>query len=269
LPLWDPTKSFERIDYKNGQTPSRGSGYIGTDPDRPEAIVAANGGSDLIYLPRQDARDVATSLIENLMKQDYVSGLFVNDRLGKLAGTLPMSAIHLLGMALTPQPDIVVNFRSFSTSCADRQMCTAEIADTPLDTGQGMHGSFSRAETRNFMAAIGPDFRSRFADPAPVSNADIAPTLARIAGFELPSKGKLIGRVITEALNGGAPVRVEKRVIESEPDESGLRTLLQEQSVEGTRYFDAAGFPGRTVGLESPRRSGPGSRRARQVRDGR
>ena len=61
-------------------------------------------------------------------------------------------------------------------------MCTVEIADTSLKTGQGMHGSFSRAETRNFMAAIGPDFKTRFADTAPISNADIAPTLAHHRG---------------------------------------------------------------------------------------
>lgn len=34
-----------------------------------------------------------------------------------------------------------------------------------------MHGSFSRAETMNFMAAIGPDFKNGFVDVAPVSTA--------------------------------------------------------------------------------------------------
>jgi len=56
-----------------------------------------------------------------------------------------MSAIGLMGSAKTPQPSIYVNFRSFNTGCADHLMCTVEIADTSLKTGQGMHGSFSRA----------------------------------------------------------------------------------------------------------------------------
>ena len=77
--------------------------------------------------------------------------------------------------------------------------------DTPLATGQGNHGSFSRAETRNFMAAIGPDFKAGYADPAPISNADIAPTLAHVMGLDLRAKGTLTGRVISEALTGGAP----------------------------------------------------------------
>jgi hypothetical protein len=35
----------------------------------------------------------------------------------------------------------------------------------------------------------------------------------------------------------------------SEPTAQGLRTVLETQRVGDTRYFDAAGFPGRTVGL--------------------
>jgi len=101
------------------------------------------------------------------------------------------------------------------------------------------------------MAAIGPDFKAGFADPAPISNADIAPTLAHLTGVSLPAKGGLRGRVISEALKGGAPVKVERRVIESAAGPEGLKTVLDEQSVGAARYFDAAGFPGRTVGLSA------------------
>jgi hypothetical protein len=38
-------------------------------------------------------------------------------------------------------------------------------------------------------------------------------------------------------------------VITSEPAANGLATVLDMQQVGSTRYFDAAGFPGRTVGL--------------------
>ena len=96
-----------------------------------------------------------------LLAQDYVSGLFVDDDLGHFPGTLPLSAINLKGSARTPRPSIVVNFRSFSTGCDEPVLCTVEVADTGLQQGQGMHGSFSRADTMNFMAAIGPDFKAR------------------------------------------------------------------------------------------------------------
>ena len=100
------------------------------------------------------------------------------------------------------------------------------VTDTPLATGQGNHGSFSRAETRNFMAAIGPDFKAGYADPAPISNADIAPTLAHVMGLELPAKGALKGRVISEALAGGAEVAVRRQTVRSAPGPDGVQTIL-------------------------------------------
>ena len=128
-------------------------------------------------------------------------------------------------------------------------MCAAEIADTNLQTGQGNHGSFSRADTRNFMAAIGPDFKTKFVDMAPVGNADVAPTLAHILGVNLSGPGKLKGRVIAEALKGGKLPKVVRSTIVSEPAANGVRTVLNMQEVGATRYFDAGGIPGRTVGL--------------------
>ena len=112
-----------------------------------------------------------------------------------------------------------------------------------------MHGSFSRADTRNFMAAIGPDFKKAFVDPAPVSNADIAPTLAQVIGVRLTGPGDLAGRVASEALVGGKAVAFKKKMVESEPGPGGVRTILDYQEADGRNYFDAAGIRGRIVGL--------------------
>jgi hypothetical protein len=115
-----------------------------------------------------------------------------------------------------------------------------------------MHGSFSRADTWNFMAARGPDFRSHFVDALPASNADIGRTVARLLQLEINPRGKLQGRVLTEALNGSQPPAPQStaRVLESRAAKNGLKTVLRTQSVGDQHYFDAAGFPGRTVGLE-------------------
>jgi hypothetical protein len=230
---------------------------LGNDPLHPEVIVAANGGTDLIYLPAMNAKDIAPAkemagdIVKFLLAQDYVSGVFVNDKLGKIPGALSMSDVGLMGGARTPQPAIFVNFRSFSTGCENELQCTVAIMDTPLATGQGNHGSFSRAETRNFMAAIGPGFKAGYADPAPISNADIAPTLAHLMGLDLPSKGALKGRVISEALAGGADVTVRRQIVKSAPGPDGVQTILNLQTVGAARYFDAAGFEGKTVGLKA------------------
>jgi hypothetical protein len=149
----------------------------------------------------------------------------------------------------------VVNFRSFATGCEEPLLCTAIVADARYQQGQGMHGSFSRAETMNFMAAIGPDFKMGFMDPAPVSNADVGRTIAQILRFTVASKGRLMGRVMSEAMPGGKPPKIITRVRQSMPHASGQRTVLAYQRVGKTRYFDSAGFPGRTVGLPSSRRT--------------
>jgi hypothetical protein len=69
--------------------------------------------------------------------------------------------------------------------------------------------------------------------------------------LDLADKGKLVGRVLTEALPNGAVPNVTSRVIASDPAANGLTTVLNMQTVGPTRYFDAAGFPGRTVGLST------------------
>ena len=249
LPLHQPGTTGAALDFSNGAKPPGGAGALGRDPAHPDVVVTAEGGADVIYLPGGNAKALAGDIVNFLFTQDYVSGIFVRDDLGKFPGTLPMSAINMVGSAKTPVPAIYVNFRSFAGTCPGQLQCAVGVTDATQAMGQGNHGSLSRAETRNFMAAMGPDFKTRFADPAPISNADIAPTLAHIMGVPLPAKGKLTGRVISEALPKGAAVKVERQVIASDPGPGGLRTILDQQSVGETRYFDAAGFEGRTVGL--------------------
>jgi len=212
--------------------------------------VAANGGSDLIYLPDGD-KELAKRVIDLLLAQDYVSGIFVDTKLGKFPGTLTLDDIALEGAAVTPLPAIAISFRSFDTVCGEPVQCTVEIADTILQQGQGMHGSFSRADTWNFMAMQGPDFKSRYVDPAPASNADVGRTIAHLLHLDVSGKGNLIGRVLSETLPNGALPDFASRVVTSEPAANGLTTVINMQMVGDTRYFDAGGFPGRTVGLSA------------------
>jgi len=246
LPLIDPDDGYRTIG--DGQHTKSGNGLIGGDRNKPKVVVAANGGSDLIYVPDGD-KAMAKRIIDTLLAQDYVSGIFVDSKLGKYAGTLSLEDIALEGSALTPHPAIAISFRSFDTVCGEPVRCTVEVADTVLQQGQGMHGSFSRADTWNFMAMQGPDFKGQFVDPAPASNADIGRTIAQLMHLDGSDNGKLLGRVLSEALPGGALPEVSSRVITSEPAANGLVTVLDMQQVGQTRYFDVAGFPGRTAGL--------------------
>jgi predicted AlkP superfamily pyrophosphatase or phosphodiesterase len=248
LPLFDPNDKNARV--ADNAHPKAGNGLLGKDPTKPNLVVATNGGSDLIYLPNKD-RKLAERTIKALLDQDYVSGLFVDDAIGKFAGTLPMSQLNLKGKAVTPNPSIVVNFRTYTTGCDEPTNCSVEIADTVLRQGQGMHGSFGRGDTMNFMAAIGPDFKSGYVDALPVSNADVGATAAKILGLSQKPKGNLVGRAMTEAMPNGATPKATSGSVKSEPAAGGLRTVLNFQRVGSQRYFDAAGFPGRSVGLEA------------------
>jgi hypothetical protein len=275
LKLYDPDDDNKVIDPANAH-PGRGDGLIGTDPKLPQVVIAANGGSDLIYLPalgpkgplaEQDKvppaearriKKLAERIARVLLERDYVSGLFVDEqKTGKIAGTLTLKDIGLVGQAKTPRPAMVVNFRSYiATPCdklADQLLCSKEISDTTYASGGGMHGSFGRGDTWNFMAARGPDFRPHFADEFPASNADIGMTIAHLLQLQLTPKGTLTGRVLTESLRGhenDSLPKVEQRTVESNPSSNGLKTVLRTQVMGAYTYYDAAGVLGRTAGLE-------------------
>jgi len=242
------------------QHPSAGNALLGgaggaVIPGDARAAVVANGGGDLIYLFDKDpaaAKALAKRCVDALLQLDYVSGVFVHDRFGAIPGTLPLSSIGLLGSAKLPDPAIMVNFASFAQDPANPLQSSALISDTPLQEGQGQHGGFDRADTFNFMAALGPDFKRGYSDPAPASNADIAQTIAAVLGLKLPSRGLLAGRVLAESLAGhpGANSNAIKTgLIKSAAAPNGIQTIVRYAQYGTHRYFDAAGWPGRTNGL--------------------
>jgi arylsulfatase A-like enzyme len=270
LPLFDPDKVVTidgKKQYKpvNPETPSNdtsaqrpvaGDGLIGgtgaLTPADAKVVVAANGGSDLVYLPVEDPQ-LLTKIVEFLTTQDYVSGLFTDPEYGSVKGALTLNDIELKGIGVLPTPALVINFRSFATDSTNPLMNAITLCDTTLQEGQGMHGSFNRADTLNSMIAFGPDFKERYIDPAPVSNADVAKTLAHILKLQLPVHGTLEGRILNEALKGGPEnVAFETKSMKSEPASNGEVTRLNYQQVGKTKYFDAAGFPTRSVGLDEP-----------------
>jgi hypothetical protein len=247
LPLFDPND--KNVAVAANAHPKAGNGLLGKDPAKPELVIATNGGSDLIYLPNKDKK-LAARTVKALLDQDYVSGIFVDDAFGRFPGALPMSALNLKGKAVTPMPSIVVNFRSWSSGCDEPTTCSVEVADTVLRQGQGMHGSFSRGDTMNFMAAAGPDFKAGYVDMLPVSNADVGMTIAQLMGLRPAAVGGLVGRVMSEALPNGITPKAVAGTITSKPDPNGLKTVVKFQHVLSQRYFDVAGFPGRTLGLD-------------------
>ena len=100
------------------------------------------------------------------------------------------------------------------------------------------------------MGAIGPSFKHRFIDTLPTSNADLGITIARLLDLPISAKGKLTGRYLSEATPNGQMNLATKGTLQSEPDELEHKTVLIYQKLGNQTYFDAAGYPGRTLGLD-------------------
>ena len=203
-------------------------------------VVAANGGTDLIYVPDGDAARIA-EVATFLLGQDYVDALFVDGPPDAVPGALSLRDINLKGSARLPAPSIVVALKTFSRDPRDPLRSEVDVSDTTLQQGQGGHGSFGRADVTNTMIAFGPDFKRGFVDRSPASNADLPVTLAHLLGLTLPSRGKLRGRLLAEAIAGGPPaVSATCGEAVSTPSKDGLRTALHFQTAAGVRYLDAA-----------------------------
>ncbi|HEY3885412.1 MAG TPA: hypothetical protein VGL62_09415, partial [Vicinamibacterales bacterium] len=226
------------------ERPVTGSALVGSQIRRPDGsdarfIVAANGGSDLIYVP-DGSTETVREIVNRVVTYDYVGGVFVDDRYGDLPGTLPLSAINLVGDSKVPRPAVIVAFKHFYADPSDLKS-GHQVCDSWLQPGQGNHGGFGRESTFNYFAAIGPDFKRRFTDPMPAGNMDIAPTLAHLLGFDL-ARGPLVGRVLTEALAGGAPPSAARVQYQRSTPANGRETVLVYQQNGGERYLDAACF---------------------------
>ena len=203
-PLYDPDSNYAQVDPVTAVT-AKGNAAIGIDPNDPAVIVAANGGSDQLYV-RQGDTDMLQRAINILSAQDYTGGLFVDDAFGRILGTLPMSAVGLTGSAVTPQPSIAISFTTSDTGCEKPIACGVEVADTGLQQGQGMHGTFARADT----------------------------SIAHLLHLDIPAKGTLIGRVLSETLTNSPVVPgYTRRNLVSAPGANGNVTRLNYQILGG------------------------------------
>ena len=164
LPLFDPNDKNARV--ADNAHPKAGNGLLGKDPAKPDLVVATNGGSDLIYLPNQGQEAGGRAPSRRCSSRITSAGCSSTTSSAASPARCRCRSSRLKGKAVTPNPSIVVNFRSYAAGCDEPTNCSVEVADTVLRQGQGMHGSFGRGDTMNFMAAIGPDFKAGYVDAA-------------------------------------------------------------------------------------------------------
>ena len=168
-------------------------------------VVAANAGSDYLFVPDGNL-DTVKAAVTSLQSRLQFGAIFVSDKHGEIAGTLPMSLIKTENSGSGRAPDIIVSF-SYDENVAVAGKSGVSYASSV--NRRGDHGSFSPTDTHISLMASGPDFKSGFDDPLPTANVDIAPTVARILQFSMPA---VQGRLLEEALKVGPPV-TEYRVV--------------------------------------------------------
>jgi len=162
-------------------------------------VVAANAGSDYLFVPDGNIETVKAAVI-SLQSRPQFGAIFVSDKYGDVSGTLPMSLIKTENSGIGRAPDIIVSF-SYDENVAVAGKSGVSYASSI--NRRGDHGSFSPTDTHISLMASGPDFKSGLSDMLPTSNVDIAPTVARILQFNMPAAQ---GRVLEEALQDGPPL---------------------------------------------------------------
>jgi len=159
-------------------------------------VVAANAGSDYLFVPDGDSNAVKAAVV-SLQSRMQFGAIFVSDKYGDVAGTLPMSLINTENKITGRGPDIIVSF-NFDENVAVAGRPGISYASSV--NRRGDHGSFSPTDTHISMMAHGPSFISGLDDALPTANVDIAPTVAHILRLRMPG---IQGRVLEEGLKGG------------------------------------------------------------------
>lgn len=163
-------------------------------------VVVSNGGSDYLYHPDHDPERIRMA-VRFLQSHEEYGAIFVDERYGNIAGTLPLSRVRLENIA-GRNPDIVVGY-AFDENAMIQGMPGIEFEGVAGNSNHGMHGSFSPRDVHNTLLAAGPDFAESYTDNLPSGNVDVAPTIAKVLGLELPQAD---GRPLLEALRGRAHV---------------------------------------------------------------
>jgi arylsulfatase A-like enzyme len=221
----DGTHLYPVKDDRDGEVCGRAQnytspGYVVPKPVPAGAIVvAANAGSDYLFVPDHNTETVGAA-VACLQSRLQFGAIFVSDRYGDIAGTLPMSLIKTENGGRAP--DIIVSFSYDETTAVAGKSGVSYASSV---NRRGDHGSFSPTDVHISLMARGPHFKLGLRDPLPSANVDIAPTVARILGFSMPDAQ---GRVLEEALEGGPALTeyaVSNKTYQSSK-QTGLRMRL-------------------------------------------
>jgi predicted AlkP superfamily pyrophosphatase or phosphodiesterase len=202
-------------------------------PDGSPDIVVAEGA--VHFRSASDPARVA-AVVAALQKHPEVGAIFTRPRPGGGSeGVVPGTLSFDIARWYHPDRsgDVLV-----SENWTDRKNATG-FAGTTTDSGAAGHGSTSPYDMHNTLIAAGPDFREHAESQVPTGNVDVAPTLVRLLGLDVPKT--MTGRVIEEGLRSG-PSPVSIRVAHSmetvRTADGSYELTAHISTVGGRRYLD-------------------------------
>jgi predicted AlkP superfamily pyrophosphatase or phosphodiesterase len=197
--LLDGSQVYPTREDADGTLCGNGPGYkyntrsfrVPSPPPEDAVVIAANGGSDYLYLVNKNV-NMVKAIVSFLQSREEFGAIFVDDNYGAVRGTFKMSTVNLEMAGRSP--DIIVSY-NYNENATLQGMTGTEYES--MQGYRGMHGSFSPVDVHNTLIASGPDFKSGFHDHVPSGNIDMAPTIACLLGLNLPNTD---GRVLYEAI---------------------------------------------------------------------
>ena len=217
--LPDGAQVYPTLTDTDGAVCGKGRGYrynsrsfvVPSQPPMDAVVIAANGGSDYLYVVNKNV-NMVKDIVSFLQSREEFGAIFVDDDYGAVPGTFKMSTVNLEMAGRSPA--IIVSY-NYNENAIVQGMKGTEYES--MQGNRGMHGSFSPVDVHNTMIASGPDFKSGFHDHVPSGNIDVAPTIACLLSLNLPDTD---GRVLYEAIKNSRTkvwVTLEHSVLTSGP----------------------------------------------------
>lgn len=209
-------------------------------PDSTDVVLASSGQAVGLHVESHDHARTA-AITRFIQSRDWGGVVFTaarapGDSRGVVDGTFSLELIHVANPERAP--DVVMTFpwtsepNRFGVRGTDLANVSGGATLYASD-----HGSLSPWNVRNTFLAWGASFKTRSVVRTPVGNVDVTPTILALLG--IPDRDGLDGRVLTEALNGGAdPERVGMETRVHTVESGSYRAALQTSSVDGRRYID-------------------------------
>ncbi len=229
----DGTHLHPRKDDQHGDVCGRAQKYTSPSYVVPKPIpagaivVAANAGSDYLFVPDGNI-DTVKAAVASLQSRLQFGAIFVSDKYGEIAGTLPMSLIKTESSGKRPGAG-----HHRQLQLRRKRGCGGEVRRQLRQLGQPQGRSRQLLADRYAYLTDGerPGLQIRPSTiTLPTANVDIAPTVARILAVQhagcsgTRARGSAAGRTAGHRIRGAeqdAPVLDQDRIDREAADRPG------------------------------------------------